>query len=276
MKDNFVSPPSYSYLTEKLSLPSKYLGRDVAIEVFLPPGFKQSGKNYPLLLLNDGQDSAAVQVKSTLEKLVSGNEIKEIIAVGITAGDRMQEYGVAGRPDYRKRGSKASLYTQYIIEELVPYLLDKYPIDRSAESHAAAGYSLGGLSAVDITWNHPEIFSRAGAFSGSFWWRKRDAKSLLYSDNRDRLMHLQVREGKFKPGLKFWFQTGTMDEQSDRNKNGVIDSIDDTRDLMTEFTKKGYKSGEDLHYLEIAGGEHNQKTWAEAMPKFLTWAFGRN
>lgn len=276
MKDNFVSSPAYTYLTEKLSRPSKYLGREVALEVFLPPGFKQSGKKYPLLLLNDGQDSAAVQIKSTLEKLASGHEIKEIIAVGITAGDRMQEYGVAGRPDYRKRGNKASLYTQYVVEELVPSLLSLYPIDPSAENHAAAGYSLGGLSAVDITWNHPEVFTKAGAFSGSFWWRKRDAKSLLYSDSRDRLMHLQVREGKFKPGLRFWFQTGTLDEQSDRNKNGVIDSIDDTRDLMTELIKKGYNPDKDLHYLEIDGGEHNQKTWAKAMPEFLTWAFGTN
>ena len=82
-----------------------------------------------------------------------------------------------------------------------------------------------------------------------------------------------IRNGKLKPGLKFWFQTGTHDEQSDRNKNGVIDSIDDTLDLITELEKKGYRPVHDIQYLEIKGGKHTTGTWAEAMPHFLKWAF---
>ena len=76
-----------------------------------------------------------------------------------------------------------------------------------------------------------------------------------------------------KPDLKFWFQTGTDDERSDRNKNGVIDSIDDTLDLIAELTKKGYRPFYDVHYLEMKDGKHNTGTWAEAMPHFLKWAF---
>jgi hypothetical protein len=87
-------------------------------------------------------------------------------------------------------------------------------------------------------------------------------------------MHLQVRSGKFKPGLKFWFQTGTQDEGSDRNENGVIDSIDDTLDLIAELTKKGYRPFVDIEYHEVKDGKHHPETWAEAMPFFLSWAFG--
>ena len=146
-------------------------------------------------------------------------------------------------------------------------------IGATATHHAIAGYSLGGLSAMDICWNHPEVFTKVGVFSGSFWWRKRDTKSLFYSDHRDRLMHQQVRKGKFKAGLKFWFQTGTLDEWGDRNENGIIDSIDDTLDLITELTKKGYRPFQDIEYLEIEAGKHHPETWAEALPVFLTWAF---
>jgi enterochelin esterase family protein len=39
---------------------------------------------------------------------------------------------------------------------------------------------------------------------------------------------------------------------------------------------KGYKKGEDIHYLEMKGGEHNPTTWGKAMPDFLIWAFGGN
>ncbi len=266
--------PAYFYHSEKLSnIYTKLLERHVEVEILTPPNL-DSSKQYPLLILNDGQDSISVKVKDTVERLVGEKAIPEIIVVGVVAADRMQEYGVGFRSDYYGRGKMAKAYSEYIISELVPYLTYKYPVSKSPASRAMAGYSLGGLSAIDIVWNNPEVFGKVGIFSGSFWWRKRDTKSIFYSDYRDRLMHLQVRRGKFKPGMKFWFQTGTMDEASDRNKNGVIDSIDDTMDLITELARKGYRPFHDIQYLEIKDGKHNQETWADAMPHFLKWAFG--
>ncbi|NOT75497.1 MAG: esterase family protein [Cyclobacteriaceae bacterium] len=271
-----IAEPALAYRSEKLSdIYTKLLQRNVEVEIMTPLVLDKS-KLYPLLILNDGQDSDAVKVKATVEKLVAEKIIPEIIVVGVMAADRMQEYGVAFRSDYFGRGKMAKAYSDYIITELIPYLTYKYPIDPSLSAHAMAGYSLGGLSAIDIVWNNPEVFSKAGIFSGSFWWRKRDTRSIFYSDYRDRLMHLQVRRGKFKPGMKFWFQTGTQDENSDRNKNGVIDSIDDTMDLITELTRKGYRPFHDIQYLEIKNGKHNQETWSQAMPEFLKWAFGNN
>jgi len=263
-----------SYRSEKLSgIHSSLLDRDVDVEILLPSDAAASGKKYPLLLLNDGQDSEAVKIKGTLEKLQKEKSIQEIIVVGVTAGDRLEEYGIAAKNDYLRRGRKAKNYSKYIVTELVPYLLYRYPIELAAMHHAIAGYSLGGLSAMDIGWNHPEVFSTVGVFSGSLWWRKRDTKSRFYSDHHDRLIHLQVRKGKFKPGMRFWFQTGTEDEWGDRNENGVIDSIDDTLDLIAELTKKGYRPFRDIEYLEIKDGKHNPETWARAMPYFLAWAF---
>ncbi len=261
------------YRVEKLTgIRAPLLDRDVDVEVYLPASLVP-GAHYPLLLLNDGQDSAAVKVKETVEKLVANNVIEPIIVAGVSAGDRLQEYGVAARNDYLKRGKKAKVYAKYIVSELTPYLVYRFPIDSLPSRHAIAGYSLGGLSAMDIAWNYPEMFSIVGVFSGSLWWRKRDASSRFYSDYHDRIMHLQVRKGKIRPGMRFWFQTGTADETGDRNKNGVIDSIDDTLDLITELTRKGYRPFHDIEYLEIPHGQHNAETWARALPEFLTWAF---
>ncbi len=276
-KENVIAPAkhAYSYQSEKLSdIYTKLLMRNVEVEIMTPPVL-EAGRHYPLLILNDGQDSEAVKVKATVEKLVEEHVIPEIIVVGVTAADRMQEYGLSYRTDYFGRGKLSKAYADFIVTELIPYLIYKYPISQLPSEHAMAGYSLGGLSAIDIVWNHPEVFGKVGVFSGSFWWRKRDSGSFFYSDYRDRLMHLQVRRGKFKPGMKFWFQTGTLDEFSDRNKNGVIDSIDDTMDLITELTRKGYRPFHDIQYLEIKDGKHNQETWAQAMPPFLQWAFGK-
>lgn len=273
-KETSATGTAYEYKSERLTdIYTKLLGRNVEVEIMTPPEMDPARK-YPLLILNDGQDNDSVKVKEAVEGLVVKKSIPEIIVVGVTAGDRMQEYGVGFRGDYFGRGKLAKAYGDFIVSELVPYLRYKYPISDSPFERVMAGYSLGGLSAIDIVWNNLEVFGKVGVFSGSFWWRKRDARSIFYSDYRDRLMHLQVRRGKFKPGMKFWFQTGTQDEHGDRNKNGVIDSIDDTMDLITELTRKGYRPFHDIQYLEIKDGKHNQETWAVAMPYFLKWAFG--
>ncbi len=264
-----------NYSLEKISAYSNLLGRDVEVILLLPPGLSESSMKYPLLLLNDGQDMEKLQLKSTLEDLVGNSAIEKIIVAGVVAGDRMQEYGVAIKHDYLKRGTQAKAYASYITTELIPYLIYKYPISPSVQNHVVAGCSMGGLSAIDLAWNHPDIFQKVGVFSGSFWWRRRDSNSVFYSDQRDRLMQRQVRRSKKKEGLKFWFQTGKLDEQNDRNNNGVIDSIDDTLDLIVELTKKGYRPFHDIQYYEMPEGTHSIETWAAAMPEFLRWAFGK-
>ncbi|MCW5912047.1 MAG: esterase family protein [Cyclobacteriaceae bacterium] len=265
--------PASHYHPEKLTdIHSKLLERDTVVEIFVPQGQRNPEHGYPLLILNDGQDSKAISLESTLEQLATQKSIPDVIVVAVHAGDRMQEYGVAAKPDFKKRGTKAKAYSRFIMTELIPYIEYRYPISRQPAERAIAGFSLGGLSAVDIGWHH-DYFGRIGAFSGSFWWRKRDSASRFYSEHYDRIMHQQIRKGKYRPGLKFWFQTGLLDEQSDRNKNGVIDSIDDTLDLIAELVKKGYRPFHDIQYLELADGAHDLPTWGRALPEFLKWAF---
>jgi iron(III)-enterobactin esterase len=275
-KLNLLTATTHHYHLECLTdVHSKLLDRDTIIDIYLPYQFEEAEKPFPLLLLNDGQDGKAIALKDTLEELSHSKSIEDIILVAVHAGDRMQEYGVAGKPDFKKRGSRAKDYTRFIMTELIPYIHYRYSVSDRVQDRAIAGFSLGGLSAMDIAWHHPEYFGKAAAFSGSFWWRKRDAKSRLYSEHRDRIMHTTIRNGRHKPGLKFWFQTGLLDEQADRNKNGVIDSIDDTLDLIVELTKKGYRPFHDIQYYEMQDGEHNLPTWKRAMPEFLKWAFGK-
>ncbi len=249
---------------------SKVLNRDVDVDIYIPTGYQEL---FPILILNDGQDSKAVKVQQTLQKLIETQEIEPVIIANVYAGDRLQEYGVNGKPDYAKRGSKASMYDEYMIHHLLPFLNYTYPIDLNHPKNTIAGYSLGGLSALDIAWNNPNYFKQVGAFSGSFWWRKR-ALNNGYTD-ADRIMHHKIKTSKNKPELKFWLQAGTHDEMADRNNNGIIDAIDDTLDIVSELVRKGYKPYRDVVYYEMEHGEHNQKTWAKAMPVFLKWAYGK-
>ena len=80
----------------------------------------------------------------------------------------MQEYGTAGHPDFNGRGSQAAVYSDFVLQELLPYCQAAYEVSAKPKDAVMAGFSLGGLSAFDLVWHHPEAFSRAGVFSGSF------------------------------------------------------------------------------------------------------------
>jgi iron(III)-enterobactin esterase len=257
---------------KNITLKSESLKRGITCTLLFPEE-NFTGEPYNLLLLNDGQEAGTLQLKETLTELTNSHRIKPTIIAAVHAGeDRVQEYGVAGKPDFKKRGAKAALYTDFIKAELLPSIHQFTGIEKFAIT-AFAGFSLGGLSALDVAWNNPELFDKVGVFSGSFWWRSKDL-SKGYADN-DRIMHSVIRETTSAPGLKIWLQTGTKDETADRNKNGIIDSIDDTVDLIKELENKGFRRPEDIRYIEMVGGSHDTLTWAKAMPKFLVWAFGR-
>jgi len=228
-----------------------------------------------LLLINDGQELGRLGLAGILDELQESGNIAPLLCAGIYAGpDRKQEYGTACRPDYQGWGARAGDYARFIMEELIPAIRHKYAVTAFKEK-AFAGFSLGALSAMDIVWRHPEEFARAGLFSGSFWWRNRDKEDPSYDEQRDRIMHDEVRKGGYYPWLKFFFECGTEDEREDRNGNGVIDSIDDTRDLIGELVRKGYDANRDIRYLQIEGGRHEVGTWAKAMPEFLLWGWGK-
>lgn len=254
------------------SLHSVPLNRVVHLDIILPPGYDTSGAVYPILYLNDGQDLPRLRMTTVLDSLYRQHSIQPFVLVAIHAGDRIQEYGTGAQADYMNRGSKAGLYTDFVLTELVPYIRKHYRVSADPATSVFAGFSLGGLSAFDIVFHHPDRFAKAGVFSGSFWWRSKSTEA-GYRDETDRIMHDLVRKGSHSPALKFWFETGTRDETSDRNNNGIIDSIEDTTDLIDELVRKGYHREQDIRYVEIEGGEHNQKTWRRIMPDFLTWAF---
>ncbi|MEI9909158.1 MAG: alpha/beta hydrolase-fold protein [Bacteroidota bacterium] len=121
------------------------------------------------------------------------------------------EYGVAGHPDYLGRGGRAGLYTSFIRKELIPFIKKTYVLDSFREK-AFAGFSLGGLIALDIVWSHPKEFTKVGVFSGSLWWRNIDQAEERYDDDKHRIMHQRIRHGFYHAGLKFFFQCGNMDE----------------------------------------------------------------
>lgn len=257
---------------ENIFFHSENLQREVIIDIYLPQCIIGS-PSVNLLLINDGQDLPKFHFQIMLDELIFTKQIEPLLCVAIHCGlERRMEYGTASHVDFMGRGAKAGEYESFIMLELIPFIKNKYELDGFTDK-SYAGFSLGGLSALDTVWNYPTEFSKAGIFSGSLWWRLHSLDD-GYVEETDRIMHKIIRESDFKPGLKFYFTTGSLDEKMDRNNNGVIDSIDDTQSLIEELVKKGYDTEKDICYINYEKGRHDVYTWGKAMPAFLKWGWG--
>ena len=259
---------------ERVVLPgvvSAALGNQRDVVVHLPPGYRRrdSGESrYDVLYLNDGQQAEALGLRETLARLSVAGRIRPVVAVAIpTNDDRLHEYGTAVAASSRGLGSLASAYRHFVLDELMPCIEVEF---RTLPRAVFLGVSLGGLSAFDIAWSCPERFRAVGVMSGSLWWRAADNERRITPGRR--IAHSLVRAAARPPDLRFWFQAGTRDEVCDRDGNGIIDAIQDTTELIDELLAAGLPR-EDVAYVQIDGGRHDDETWARVLPDFLQWAF---
>lgn len=239
------------------------------VRVHLPRGFVPGGPT-PLLVALDGQTMPQWRLAETLAAIVAEGTRQPPVVVAVPASSaRLDEYGTAEVRDFAGRGRLARLHQDYLVHSVLPAVRERYRLVPDPAQTGIFGASMGGLSAFDTAWRFPQVFGLAGVFSGSLWWRTDDSSPA--AQQASRILHRCVREWSGRPAGRWWFQAGTADEQADRDGDGVIDAIQDTRELIDELAAKGLREGAELAYVEVAGGEHNEATWARVLPDFLRW-----
>ena len=256
----------------KDSVYSRHLKKKIELVIIRTPVPKDKN-SYNLLLLNDGQDIEQLRVTQIMDSLLGKKLLKPLVVVAIKTFDRMREYGVAGYPDYKKNGSAAEKYAEFVDYELIPFIKKKSGV-KKFDTITIAGCSLGGLSAFDIAWDHADKIDKVGVFSGSFWYRDKDASDSAYSDDKDRLIINKIRSSRKRPHLKYWFYAGGKEETADRDKDGIIDVIDDTKDLIDLIRNKKVCPPGDIQYTEVRDATHDYNSWSRVFPQFLLWADG--
>jgi enterochelin esterase-like enzyme len=209
-----------------------------------------------------------------VDSLYKKKLIQPLVVVAIDAFDRMLEYGVAGFPDYQGNGASAEKYSNFIVNELLPFIKKQSGV-RKFNSISFAGCSLGALSALDVSWDNADKIDKVGMLSGSFWLRDKAATDPGYSDDKNRIIFNKIRSSRKRPHLKYWFYAGGNEETADRDKDGIIDVIDDTKDLVDLIKKKNVCPPQDVVYTESKEGRHNYDSWSSVFPQFLIWAIGR-
>ncbi len=269
----FLAACGHKIKETKDSVYSRHLQKHIDLTILSTPVPKEKNL-FNLLLLNDGQDIEKLRVKQIVDSLYKKKLIQPLVVVAINAFDRMQEYGVTGYPDYQNNGAYAEKYSAFIDDELYPYVKKMTGV-RKFNSITIAGCSLGGISAFDVAWDHADRIDKVGAFSGSFWLRDKDASDATYSDDKDRIIINKIRSSRKRPHLQYWFYAGGNEETADRDKDGIIDVIDDTKDLIELIKNKNVCPPEDINYTEVKEGKHDYESWSNVFPQFLIWADGK-
>ena len=252
---------------------SRHLQEHVKLTI-ISTAIPETKNEMNLLILNDGQDADKFRIKIIVDSLYRKKLIAPLLIVAVHAGKREEWYGVAGKPDFENRGKKADKYAAFIDTELYPYIKKNAGV-RSFKSVVIAGASLGGLSAMDIAWNNADKIDKVGVFSGSFWWRDNDQTAVTYTDAANRILLSSIRQSRKRPHLKYWMYAGLQEEKSDRDKDGIIDVVDDTKDLLQIIEDKKVCPPGDIVYVESLNGLHDYASWSKALPEFLLWAFGK-
>lgn len=274
------------------------------VRVLLPRDYDPASPlGYPTLYLNDGQDAEAVALQAWLEALTASGEIRPVIAVAIDMPrDRMAAYGFSDRAAARSLvadtragavGANAHAYSQWLATVLVPAIDARYRTQARADARTILGWSLGGAHALNLGWQYPEVFGRVGAFSPSLWLaRERGDASAA---QRTRIAHATIAGGQYHPGSRWFFAVGDAEETDDRDGDGIVDVVDDARDLIdgwrvageSEPRAKGLRqlghsvdldaatrlSRADASLFVLREGRHDQRSWSKTLPTFMRWAY---
>ncbi len=140
---------------ERLAIDSRHVGRR-PVQLYLPARLRRT-RRYPLLVLHDGGDYLRyAQLKTVLDNLIHRLEIPPLVVALTESPDRLREYvGLDAHADF-------------LVEELLPAVAARVPLDADPAMRCAMGASLGGVASLHAAWRHPGTFGRLLLQSGSF------------------------------------------------------------------------------------------------------------
>lgn len=146
---------------EGLSMQSDLLGYAVDYAVYLPPGYEESTRSYPVVYLLHGftdDETAWIQfgeVQETADRAIYDREIPPMIIVMPDAGVTWYIDDAAGEEPYETM----------FFEEFVPHVETEYRIRPEKEFRAVSGLSMGGYGTLVWAMHRPDMFATAAAFS---------------------------------------------------------------------------------------------------------------
>lgn len=244
--------------------------RDVL--VWLPPDYAKSQRAYPVIYMHDGQNLfdrytsyvGEWGVDETLTELHAQG--LDAIVVGIhNAGDqRRVEYNPYSiKLRHRTWQGRGDDYIRFITDTLKPLIDRDFRTLPHAATTGIAGSSMGGLISLYGFLTRQDVFGLCGAFSPVCWIGKGLQNDIDRLARGTGKVYLDIggKEGEVVTNL------GPKSVKS--NEAGNRYYVDGVRDLQARLLARGYRTGENLLYVEDPLAHHNEAAWAQRLPQAL-------
>lgn len=250
--------------------PSRIFRNTRLLRIWLPAGYNRpenEGRHYPVFYLNDGQnlfDPATAyigvdwQVDEAVDSLIGQGKVPPLIVVGIDNAqkDRPKEYlpyRSMHPPILRPQGKR---YPDFLLNEVMPFVYQRYRIARGPENTGLGGSSLGAVISLFTVMDRPGIFGRLLLESPS-----------LFISNRQLLKY--ARAFRQWPA-KVFMAIGSREAGSESRDR---QAVQDVRDLEHLLRRAGL--GDDRLLVKVEeGATHSEKEWAKRFPEALEFLFG--
>lgn len=247
---------------------SKALGNKRSLRVYLPPQYKsEPNRKFPVLYMHDGQNcfdgmtsyipNEEWRADEAAESLIGAGLIEPIIIVAIDNGGaaRGDEYlPTKVGPGANAYGGKAPLYTQFVTDEVMPWVNKTYRTLTGPRNTALMGSSFGGVITCYMGMKRPDLFGKLAIMSPSVW-----------VDNRVLLKMVPAEENRPKKDRPLvWVDMGTREGAQ---------GVKDARDLSAAYASAGWKEGKNLWFYVDGHAEHNERAWASRIDTVLRLFF---
>jgi predicted alpha/beta superfamily hydrolase len=216
-----VREPTPIVIGQSFVIASGVMGENREINVWLPPGYHDMTRTYPVVYLLDGgvdQDFHHITGLAQLGTIVGTTQ--DFIVVGVATKDRRNELTFRAEhdpsliTDYPTHG-QSGRFRHFIAEEVMPFIDATY---RTDGDDALMGESLAGLFVVETFLRQPMLFERYIAISPSLWWDKG-----ALADQAPALLTTQPPTGRIL-WLAVADEGGEMQASIDRLK-AVLDEV---------------------------------------------------
>lgn len=258
---------------------------DQRLSIWLPPGYAESDRHYPVLYMHDGHnlfdlDNSNFQkiweADAAMLRLIREGVLEPHIIVGIWAPgeDRYRQYlpqfvakqtqgelAASMRENTLGRPVVSARYLEWIAEELKPRIDAEYRTRTGVEDTAIMGSSMGGIMSCYAIAARPDVFGKAGCVS-SHWPIALPAEAEREQATRIWTEWFATNLGEPK-GRRIWMDHGTA--TLDQYYAPYQRAVDAT------FRKAGWEEGTDFHTEAYEGAEHDEVAWAQRLPEILTW-----
>ncbi len=261
----FPAQGGQSQLTE-VRFHSASVDRDMTTLVYLPPGYFDSDRRYPVLYMLSGFDGdehewVNMGMCDWLERLTRGGYIQPMIAV-LPAGNQSWWFNHAPPPD-----GDGKPWGDYVWKDLVGMVDTTYRTLPQVSSRAIGGLSAGGQSALMLGMTHPEVFRIVGAHSPSL--RGADGSvpefgTWDFFNQYDPIWLVQNTDAAKQ--LTIWIDVAAGDFQW-RNCNPPPSP----QRCITVFHQLLDARGIPHDYQDSWPGIHDDFYWAAHIPDYLLW-----